>query len=439
MKRIPVRGLLAATVPGAVDGWERALERFGSMGLRDVLEPSIHLASKGFPVSQGLAKAIHDYESVLRGYRTTYKVFFRGGRPLRFGDILVQSDLARTLSLMAEHGADVFYRGEVADQIASFCENNGGLLSKDDLAEHKCEWVEPLSTTYRGHTVFAFPPNSQGIITLLELNLLEKFDLRSMGCLSADSIHIMVEAKKIAFKDREMISDPDFVQAPVDELLSKERSGLLMKSISMRRAAKLVRSRTGDGDTVFLTSADREGNTVSLIQSIYYPFGSGVIAGATGVMLQNRGAYFSLDPKHPNRLEPRKRTLHTLSPIMILREGRPLLTVGNMGRDGQPQFHMQIITNVIDFGMNIQEAIEAPRWISGREALEDPPDLLRLEKRIPSHVIARLKKKGHRVKIVEEWSEKMGHAQGIQFAQRDGRRVMTGGADPRADGLAIGW
>ncbi len=438
MKSIPVRGLLPVTVPGAVDGWEKALERFGSMSLRDVLSPAIRFAGEGFPISEGLAAAIAKHLPLLRQFRTTAKAFLRNGKPLKAGEVLMLSDLARTLSLIGEGGAQVFYRGEIADEIASYCENNGGLISKDDLADHKSDWVEPLSTSYRGNTVYAFPPNSQGIVTLLELNLVENFDIRSMRHLSSDSIHVMIEAKKIAFKDREMISDPDFVSVPVKELLSKRRAGDLTKSIRMSRAAK-VRAPGGGGDTIFLATADESGNVVSLIQSLYYPFGSGVVAGSTGVLLQNRGAYFSLNPKHPNKLEPRKRTLHTLSPIMILRDGRPFLALGNMGRDGQPQFNLQIITNVIDFGLNIQEAIEAPRWLSGRAALEDPPDLLTVEKRIPESVLTKLKKKGHKLKIVDEWSEIMGHAQGIQFSYGGGKRVMTGGADPRADGLAVGW
>lgn len=429
---IPVRGVLPVTVPGAVDGWSKALESFGTMRFSQVLEPAIHYADEGFPVSEKLSRHFAQQMEVLSSFPTTVETYLKNGKPDP-GTVLRLPKLAATLRRIAEDGPEALYKGEIGRRIIKFCREMGGIITEEDLASHTSNWVEPITTTYRGYDVHAFPPNTQGIVTLLELNLAELFDLRSMGHLSADAIHVMVEAKKLAFEDREQVSDPEFVKIPVKDLISKERAARKAKEIDLKRARR-VAQRGGDGDTVFIATADRQGNVVSLIQSIYYPFGSGVVAGDTGIILQNRGAYFSLDRDHPNRIEPGKRTLHTLSPIMVFKDGKPAMAVGTMGRDGQPQFHFQVLTNIIDFGLTMQEAVEAPRWISGRIALEDPQDVLLIEGRVPRETVEELRKRGHEVKQLDDWTEAMGHSNGILFSGE----VMMGGADPRSDGLAVG-
>jgi len=449
---IPPRGLLPVTVPGVVDGWGVALETCGTMSLAQVLEPAISYAQDGFPVSARLSRWIEQNAEVLREYPTSARIFLREGRAPRQGEILRQEDLARSLQTIAKDGCTAFYRGPIATAIARFCAENGGLLSAQDLADHRSDWVEPISITYRGYTVYEFPPNAQGLAALLALNIVEGFDLSSLGHQSAEYLHLLIEAKKLAFADRDQyIADPDFVDIPVQELLSKEYAATRRALIDPRRAAQRVTA--GDpfgphpnplpegegvvrgGDTIYLCVVDGQGNAVSLIQSIYFAFGCGVVAGDTGIILHNRGAYFSLDPHHVNRLEPHKRPFHTLTPAMVFRDSRPYLVLGTMGGDGQPQTHLQLISNLVDFGLDVQEAIEAPRWLSGRFLLGDPIDMLNVEGRFPAKVLDQLAARGHHIKVLEDWAEVMGHAQAIMI----NRSVLMGGADPRGDGAALGW
>lgn len=437
---IPVRGMLPVTVPGVVDGWCTAIERFGTKTLSELIQPAIEYAERGAPITDKFYWFINSNIDVLTSSPKLAEMYIRGGRIIKPGEVLVQKELAATLRKLAEGGRDEFYKGELAESIVKFSEENGGLITRKDLKDHKSNWVEPIKTHYRSYEVYAFPPNSQGVTTLIELNIIEGFELSQYGWQNPETIHLMVEAKKCAFKVRDQyVTDPEFVEIPLDKILSKEYASQLRENIKYERAEPCNQYKNaGEGDTVYLAVVDKEGNAVSLIQSIYYPFGSGVVVGDTGIILQNRGAYFSLDDKHLNRLEPHKRTLHTLSPLMIFKDQKPFLVMGTMGGDGQPQTHMQVISNTIDFGMDVQESIEAPRWISESFKTDHRfVDILIMERRFPQKVVAKLESMGHRVSYVEEWSQIMGHAQAIMIKKEEG--AMYGGADPRGDSAAFGW
>ena len=451
IERIPLTGLLPVTVPGLVDGWTTMLERYGSMSLQSVLQFAIKYAGDGFPVSEKLSWHMKEKISMLSSSPKTKEVFVRGGRTAEPGEILVQKDLANTLKQIAEGGRDAFYNGPIAQSIVEFSEKNGGLLSEKDFESHQTQLVEPVSTNYRGYDVYAFPPNSQGIATLIALNILEGFDVGSWGHSAAGLIDLMVRAKKLAFKDRDnYITDPETSShgIPVKRLISNEHA------IEMRSEIGRTGGSTGlpptfapksdhqsslrsSGDTCYLCVVDKFGNTVSLIQSIYFSFGSGIVAGNTGILLQNRGAYFSLDPAHPNHIEPHKRTMHTLAPAMMFRNGAPTMVFGTMGGDGQPQTQLQLVTDVIDFKMNVQEAIESPRWLHGRSMIGDRTDALNLEEGFPTETASELRNMGHTVVIRDRWDEIFGHAQAIMIDSERG--VLGGGADPRGDGIALGF
>ncbi len=436
---MPHRGMLPVTVPGAVDSWATALEAHGTRSLDQVLAPAIQYASEGFPVSAKLAAAIEHATELLEQNPAAASVYLPSGRPPRTGELLVQSDLGRSLELLARQGRDALYRGSLGSAIAATSRRLGGLLDEADLARHRSDWVDPIRTTYRGTTIFELPPPTQGILALEMLKLAEGYDLNLLGPASAGLTHLLVEAKKLAYLDRDRyLTDPDFAEIPTERLLSSEYAAAQRERVDPARAQSHAPAAAyPQGDTIALCTADRWGNAVTLIQSIYMGFGSGVMADGTGIMLQNRGAYFSLQPSHPNRIAPNKRTFHTLIPGMAFRDGRPWLVFGTMGADGQPQTHVQVLTNMIDFGMNVQEAIEAPRWLSGRFVLGDPPDVLNLEARFADAVLADLEARGHQVRRLEAWAEVMGHAQAIEVDPSSG--VLAGGADPRGDGAAIGW
>jgi gamma-glutamyltranspeptidase len=440
MTSIPVRGLLPVTVPGAVDGWFEAHGRYGRLPLASLLEPAIGYARQGFPVSHILSFKIYEAAAELAKFPDSAALFLPGGKAPRPGGVLANPDLARTLEKIAGEGRDVFYRGEIARSIAGFFEENGGLLREKDFADMESTWGKAASTTYRGYTVFETPPNSQGITALLILNILEGFDLASMGHLSADSIHFLVEAKKLAFADRNhYISDPEKMTLSPDLLISKDYAVQRRSLIRPDRAMELAAVHPGNfgRDTIFLCVVDEKGNAVSLIQSLYFSFGSTVVAGKTGILFQNRGAYFSLNHKHVNRLEPHKRTFHTLMASMTFREDQLYMLFGTSGADGQPQTHAQVMTGIFDYGLNIQSAIEAPRWVSGRYLVNQPEGELNLEGRFPPAVLEELKKRGHRVQKGENWAQIMGCAHGIMIDPETG--VRMGGSDPRADGFAIGY
>lgn len=451
IERIPLTGLLPVTVPGLVDGWTTMLERYGSVSLQTVLQYSIKYAGDGFPVSEKLSRHMKEKVSMLSSSPKTKELFVKGGRTPEPGDILVQKDLANTLKQIADGGRDAFYKGPIAQSIVEFSEKNGGLLKEKDFESHQTQLVEPVSTNYRGYDVYAFPPNSQGITTLMALNILEGFDVSSMGHSSADVIDLMVQAKKLAFKDRDnYITDPDTSRngIPVKRLISNDHAVEMRSEIG--RTGGCAGSPTSfaperdnqsnlhtAGDTCYLCVVDRFGNTVSLIQSIYFSFGSGIVAGNTGILLQNRGAYFSLDPAHPNHIEPHKRTMHTLAPAMMFRNGAPTMVFGTMGGDGQPQTQLQLVTDVIDFKMNVQEAIESPRWLHGRSMIGDRTDALNLEEGFTPETASELRHMGHAVVFRDRWDEIFGHAQAIMIDSERG--VLSGGADPRGDGIALGF
>ncbi len=436
------RGPLAAnTVPGVVAGWAKIHERFGKLDWAELFQPAITYAEEGYPISQKFRDYIASYADTLKQFDETARIFLPGGHAPKAGTIFRQPDLANSLKLIAQEGAQVFYEGALAQKIVRGLQQKGGLLTEADFAEHTSDWVEPLRTTYAGYEVTELPPNTQGIATLMILNLIEKFDLQKIGQGTADYFHLMTEAVKLAFADRDRwVTDPEFLDIPYDELLSKERARERARKIDMARAKAEEEVEPGvarrDGDTVYMAAVDDDGLAVSLIQSVYFEFGSGFIPEGTGIFLQNRGSFFSLDPQKPNHLEPRKRTFHTIIPAMALRDGKPALLFGTMGGEGQPQTQTAMLTRIVDFGFNVQEAIEAPRWLYGRTWGASSKSL-KLEARVPDGILAELERRGHKVQVMKHYAQSMGHAQAIWIDRETG--AFHGGADPRGEGLAIGF
>lgn len=437
LRSIPQRGLLSCiTVPGCVDAWQRLHDKYGSKSLKELLEPASKYAENGFPISHGVSAAIKSQAHELQPFEEWRKIFTPRGKALHPGELLIQKDLARTLRRISEEGGNAFYAGEVAEKIVSSVSSRSGLLSTEDFASHRSDWGEPLHTSYRGLDVYETSPNSQAMTALIALNMVEEYDLTRLGYLTADHVHLLTEAAKLAYEDRDrFIGDPDFVEIPVEHLLSKEYSRKRAGEIKPYAKGSQVSSQVGaSGDTTYLAVVDRDRNCVSCIQSLYGLFGSGVVAKGTGVVLQNRGSYFSLDSKHHNRLEPGKRTFHTLCASLTLRDDEPYLVFGSMGADGQPQTHLQVFTSIFDYGMDIQEAIEAPRWFLPGTIYEGR-SRLHLEDRFSADVVEALRQKGHTVVVEDDLWIWAGHAQGILIKEG----VMMGGADPRGDGAAIGY
>jgi gamma-glutamyltranspeptidase len=438
---IPVRGGAAAlTVPGVVSGWWEAhtysRTTMGSPLTWDMLfEDAIAHARDGFPPSAGQRRVTAGARDLFAASadagvrRTLWPVY----HPDRLdSERFVQTDLAATLARVAEGGADEFYRGELGARIVAGAARAGSPLTTADFAEHRAEWAEPLRARYRGGEVVSVPPPTQGFAALAILALLEGFDVAALT--DADHVHLAVEATKLAFEDRERyLTDPAFADVPVARCLDPARV-VARRARMSRRAAMASEARPAGGDTIAIVAADAAGNAVAVIQSVYHEFGAGVVAGDTGVLLQNRGAFFSLDERHPNRLAPRKRTAHTLIPSMFLVDGRPRLVHGTMGGDGQPQTQAALVTRVIDRGLSPQAAVEAPRWLFGR-TWGQVSRSLRLEGRFAPGVADELRRRGHEVDVVEDWSDLMGHAQLIRL-DPDG---LLGGSDPRADGATLGW
>ncbi len=464
MKRIPSRGPLSINVPGAIDGWFETLERFGSLPAETIFTPAIAFAENGIPVTPKLAGWIKNAsEPVLKQWESSAGVFLPNGWPLQAGEILRQPNLARTYRMLANEGRDAFYRGPLGRTVTEYVQQCGGVLAMEDLEQHHSDWVEPISTTYRGYDVYEFPPNSQGLTALEMLNILEGYDLKSLGFQTAEYIHLFLEAKKLAFADRDRyISDPAFVDIPVEKLLSKAYAEQQRTRIDPQKAIRwLAPGLEHEGDTMYLCVTDNQGNAVSLIQSLYNGFGSGIVGGDTGMLLQNRGSYFSLDPRHVNYLQPGKRTMHTLTPAMVLWHGRPYIVLGSMGGDAQPQIHVQLLSAMLDFGLNVQQAISAPRWrsermrvatsgrreivsgqlgvdeLSGDDNQNHIVEVVRLERRFLSGVPLQLDLLGHQTIVDGLWEDGMGHAQAILI--NPDTHVFEGAADPRCDGLALGW
>jgi gamma-glutamyltranspeptidase/glutathione hydrolase len=442
LSSIPYRGELSVSVPGVVDGWSELLAKYGTLTLDKALEPAIRYARDGYAVSEIIATQWKDQETTLAKDASAATTFLVAGRAPRAGEIFRNQKLAASLEQIAKGGADVFYRGAIAKALAADMRARKGLLTEADLAAHRSDWTEPLSTSYRGFDVLEFPPNTQGVVALEMLNILEGFDLKALGHNTGAYLHLLVEAKKIAFADRDAwLADPASTPpAALRRMLSKEYAATRRKEIDLERAARDYKplaldaaSPSGDdrpqahGDTIYLTAADKDGNVVSLIQSIYESFGAGIVAGDTGIALHNRGTLFSLRPGHPNLLAPGKRPFHTLVPAMVMKDGRPWLSFGVMGGDMQPQGHVQVLLNMIDFGMNVQEAGEAPRFRHTATGLA-------LESAITPEARFGLDARGHR--IVSSVGA-FGGFQGILIDPKTG--VMMAGSDPRKDGLAIGW
>jgi gamma-glutamyltranspeptidase len=440
---IPFRGIIPATttVPGALSSWVEAHTAYGKLPMMRLLDSAIGYARDGFPATERLVGNITQNQEMLAQVTETAEILLPGGNPPRTGDRIINPNLARTLQKFADEGRDGFYAGDVAKEIVRISRELGGLIELDDFGDQHAQWGKPISTDYRGVTVYNTPPPTQGITVLQMLNLLEPHDLGAMEFLGPDHVHLMVEAKQIAFHDRDLyVADPNFADVPVERLLSKDYAAERGVLIDMNRAMpwdQVPSYGTLDGDTVFMSTIDAEGNAVALIQSLYSAFGSGIIAGNTGVMLQNRGSYFSLDPYHPNRLEPGKIPMHTLIASMTKRDGNLWSVVGCQGADGQPQIQLQVHVDMIDFGLDIQQALEVPRFLSGRIGLTEPRDPLHVEDRVPEATIAALAARGHKMDVWPAWNNRAGHASGIVLDHGTGMR--SGGADPRSDGAAIGY
>ena len=464
---IPMKGMLSVSVPALVDGWLSAHEKYSSLSLAEVFAPAIDLATNGFPTSHVLAKAIAA-DPLICEFPTSKAVFSRGGRPLQPGEILYQRDLGRTFQDIIDGGKDAFYRGKIARSLVTFSEEQEGLLTEADFAQCRSRWEEPIGTSYRGYTVYEAPPNSSGHVLLQELNLIEQFDLKALGCNTAESIHRMVEAKKLAFIDREaFLADPDFIEVPTDGLISKEYAKERVKLIHPDRAAISVqpgdpwqhqkdrkkvsmasrRSAVSESkeDTTCFAVVDRWGNAVCQLQSLQSPFGSSLVAGNTGILLNNRMTYWHLEADHPDCLQPGKRVRHTMNPVMVFKQEngkrRLILVCGTPGADTQVQTNLQVITHVLDFGMTVVEAVEASRWRHTQNPTESTVphtcnDEVILEGRFAEEVRSGLSRRGHVLSIIGDW-EAAGSEMMIHIVPETG--ALFGAADPRRDGYAVGW
>lgn len=443
IERIPPRGPLPVSVPGAVDAWYELHGRFGKLPMADVLAPAIRYAKQGFPVTELIAHYLELNAQVLESYEGFAAVFMPGGRTPQKGEIFRNPALASTLERIAEGGRDAFYKGDIARTIADYMKRQGGYLSYEDLASHHSEWVQPVSTTYRGVTLWELPPNGQGIAALQILNLLERFDLAAMGFGSADYIHHFVEAKKLAFEDRaRWYADPEFTELPVRSLISKEYAAERSLLIEPQRAARRIEAGNPaleEGDTIYLTVADADRNMVSLIQSNYRGMGSGMTPDGLGFVLQDRGELFTLEEGHPNVYAPGKRPFHTIIPAFVTRDGEPWLSYGVMGGATQPQAHAQILIHLLDFGMTLQEAGDAPRILHSGSSqptgqLMADGGRVTLESGIAYESIRQLMQWGHRV----GWSDgPYGGYQAILFDANHG--VYFGASESRKDGQAAGY
>ena len=440
-KSIPAYGPLPVSVPGCVDGWFELHNKFGKIKMRDILSPTIKYAEDGFPVTELVSYYMKNASDNFQDYPNFKETYFIDDSTPEKGQVFKNPDLANTLRTIVKNGKKGFYEGEIAQTIANFVQDQGGFLSYDDLKNHKSEWIEPVSTNYRGYDVWELPPNGQGIAALQILNLLEGYDIASMGFGTADYIHHFVEAKKIAFADRaKYYADMDFNEIPVEYLISKEYADIRRKDINSENSASTVSpGNIENGDTIYLTTADSEGNMVSLIQSNYRGMGSGMVPEGLGFMLQDRGELFSLDENHFNVYAPKKRPFHTIIPAFITKDGNPFISFGLMGGAMQPQGHAQIVINIIDFDMNLQEAGDAPRirhqsnqQPTGGEMTDGGE--LALEKGFDYKQIRELMKKGHSV-IYD-----LGSFGGYQAIMIDYiNKVYFGASESRKDGSAIGY
>jgi gamma-glutamyltranspeptidase/glutathione hydrolase len=443
LAQIPLEGPLPWSVPGCVHGWGELRGRFGKLPLKQILEPAIETAEEGCPVPEVIAGYWKGAEKKLQQWPDSAATFLIDGqRAPCEGEVMKNPNLAATMRLIATGGPDAFYKGKIAQTIVNFSEKNGGYFSLKDFADHTSEWIEPVSTNYRGYDVWELPPNGQGIAALEMLNILEHWDIASLGHSSAEHIHLFIEAKKLAFADRaKFYADPAFEKLPVAELISKEYGQRQSKRIDMKRAAEDVPA--GDaklalGDTIYLTVVDKDRNCCSFIQSNFHGFGSLVVPGDVGFAMQNRGQLFALDDTHLNRLEPHKRPFHTIIPAFITKQGKPHFCFGVMGGDMQPQGHVQIVMNLIDFGMNVQAAGDAPRVMHTGSATPtglpaEGSGTVSVEAGVSDEVVEALKAKGHKVVRARGY----GGYQGILIDWENG--VLQGATESRKDGAAAGY
>lgn len=434
LTQVPSSGIMSVSVPGAVRAWEDALKRFGTISLSAALQPAIGYAANGFPVSTRLSRDIAEEARKVTADSSLRRTFLPNGEAPKPGTILVQSDLSKTLRAIASGGADALYRGPLAQLIAKYIDREGGVVTESDLSAHRSQWQEPISTTYAGKTVLAFPPNSQGMTFLEMLNIAESVMPTNETPNSAAMIHVLAEASKLAYQDRDrFLADPEFSPVPVDRLISKAYAADRAKVIRRDTVVAPDRSgeaRDGNGDTIYLAVVDKDGNAVSMIQSLFASFGSGRMVPGTGITLHNRGALFELDPAHPNVIKPGKRPFHTLSPAMALNpDGSVAMAFGTPGGDGQPQTLLQILNNVLRYNMTPQQAVEAPRW----RVFTGPR--LGVEPGIDSTTRAALVRLGHSVRM-QEPSAEFGGAQMIVV--HSSGALMTG-ADFRREAYAIVW
>jgi gamma-glutamyltranspeptidase/glutathione hydrolase len=441
--RMPEKGPLPWTVPGCVDGWFALHERFGRLGMRDVLAPAIAYAEEGFPLSELIAFYWQRALKSFTGHENFQKLYAPAGRAPQKGDVFRNPELAATYRILARQGRDAFYRGELAARIVAYSKKVGGFFALEDFSAYRPEWVEPMSINYRGYDVWELPPNGQGLAVLQMLQMLARFDLKAMGHNSAAYLHALIEIKKIVYEDRaRFYADPRFSDWDYAALISPAYAAKRLELFDPERASRAIPAgdpRLAGGDTVYLTVVDKDFNAVSLIQSNYVGFGSGMVPDGLGFCLQDRGALFNLQPGHANSIAPGKRPFHTIIPGFVTRAGRPVFSFGVMGGDMQPQGHVQILCNIIDFGMNLQEAGDAPRF---RHAGSSEPDgsamqdggTVFLESGISAEAIRDLLRLGH---TVSKSASEFGGYQGIWLDLE--RRVLIGASESRKDGCAIGY
>jgi gamma-glutamyltranspeptidase / glutathione hydrolase len=434
LREMPAHGIEPVTVPGSVDGWQKLLDRFGKKKMNEVLAPAIQIAADGFPVTEWIAQHFASNVDLLRENEAAAHTFLISDRAPRMGEVFRNPDLAWSLQQIAQGGREAFYRGEITKCILTLSARQGGTLTAKDFSDYSSEWAEPISTTYRGWTVYEMPPSSQGIGALEMLNLMEQFDLRSYGLNSPRALHVQIEAKKLAYADViRYIADPKAAKIPVSGMLSKPYAAERAKLIDMDHANCEVGPGTpvpSAGDTIYLSVVDREGNMVSFIESNYAEFGSGLVADGTGFVLHDRGALFSLDPASPNAIAGHKRPLHTIIPA-FLEKDQIRIAFGIMGGWNQAQAHAQFVSHVVDFNQNIQAALETARFnkptFTGCDVL--------LENRVPGNVKAELEAKGHKLIMHNGFSDAFGGGQAVMRDYATG--VNYGASDPRKDGAAI--
>ncbi len=444
IKKIPLHGPLSWTVPGCVDGWFKLHKRFGKLPMKEVLQPAISYAKEGFPLSEVIAFYWKRSVVMFKEFENFQKLYNPYGKTLKKGDVFRNRELAKTYELIANYGRDVFYRGVIAKKIVEYSKKVGGFFSIEDFKNYSSEWVKPLRVNYRGYDVWELPPNGQGIAVLEMLNMLKHFNLKRMGHNSADYLHTLIEIKKIVYEDRaRLYADPRFYRTPVEKLLSDEYARERLRLFNKKKALKFIPqyddSKIEHGDTVYLTVVDKDFNAVSLIQSNYAGFGSGMVPDGLGFCLQDRGALFSLKEGHPNMIEPGKRPFHTIIPGFVTKDGKPVFSFGVMGGAMQPQGHVQVLLNIIEFGMNIQEAGDAPRF---RHTGSSQPDggimkdggIVYLESGIQAEVIRNLISRGHRIGFTRGG---FGGYQGIWIDSK--RKVLIGATESRKDGCAVGY